>query len=35
MHIVKYPEKGQISKEGVVVKWALNEGKSVENGDIK
>lgn len=34
MHIAKYPVKGRNSKEGVVVKWALNEGQSVKNEDL-
>ncbi|MBL7215031.1 MAG: 2-oxo acid dehydrogenase subunit E2 [Phycisphaerae bacterium] len=34
MQIAKYPEKGRISKEGVVVKWALAEGQTVKNGDL-
>ena len=34
MHIIKYPEKGRFSPEGVVTTWGKNVGYTVKNGDL-
>ena len=34
MHIIRYPEKGRFSPEGVVVAWDKTCGNAVKNGDI-
>ena len=34
MHIIKYPEKGRFSPEGVVTTWGKNIGDTVKNGDL-
>ena len=34
MHIIKYPEKGQFSTEGVVIAWDKNVGDVVKKGDL-
>ena len=34
MYIVKYPEKGRFSSQGIVVKWNLDEGQPVKKGDL-
>ncbi len=33
MHILKYPEKGRFSREGIVLKWISNAGDTVKKGD--
>jgi pyruvate dehydrogenase E2 component (dihydrolipoamide acetyltransferase) len=33
MYLIKYPEKGRFSQEGIVVEWIANEGDSVKKGD--
>jgi pyruvate dehydrogenase E2 component (dihydrolipoamide acetyltransferase) len=34
MHIIRYPEKGRFSSEGVVTAWDKNEGDPVKKGDF-
>ncbi|MHC5082424.1 MAG: biotin/lipoyl-containing protein, partial [Planctomycetota bacterium] len=34
MYIVKYPEKGRFSAQGIVVQWNLDQGQSVQKGDL-
>jgi pyruvate dehydrogenase E2 component (dihydrolipoamide acetyltransferase) len=34
MHIIKYPEKGRFSPEGVVTTWDKNVGDTVKKGDF-
>jgi pyruvate dehydrogenase E2 component (dihydrolipoamide acetyltransferase) len=34
MHIMKYPEKGRFSPEGVVTTWDKNVGDTVKKGDL-
>ena len=34
MHIIKYPEKGRFSPEGVVTTWDKNVGDTVQKGDL-
>ena len=34
MHIIKYPEKGRFSSEGIVTAWDKNEGDPAKKGDL-
>ncbi len=34
MHIIRYPQKGRFSSEGVVTAWDKNTGDSIKNGDF-
>ena len=34
MHIIKYPEKGRFSSEGIVTAWDKKTGDSVKKGDL-
>ncbi|MHC5102145.1 MAG: biotin/lipoyl-containing protein [Planctomycetota bacterium] len=34
MYIIKYPEKGRFSPEGIVTKWDKNVGDAVKKGDL-
>ena len=34
MHIIRYPEKGRFSSEGVVTAWDKNAGDTIEKGDF-